>query len=222
MVKKFDLTYGKLLEVSDDENAVAMSKYMRNRFAFLGVKTPLRRDQMKSLINEWKKEQAIDWEFIFECYQSEFRECHYVAFDYLQLMSQYLTLSDRDYLTYLATHQQWWDTIDRIDRIIGNISFNDPVLDQWMLDWSQHEDFWLRRIAIDHQIGRKTNTNQALLSRIIENNFGSDEFFINKAIGWSLREYAKTNPVWVKTFVESHHNKMSNLSIREALKHLKP
>ena len=75
-----------------------------------------------------------------------------------------------------------------------------------MLEWSTDEDFWMRRIAIDHQLCRKERTNTELLEKILVNNFGSSEFFINKAIGWSLRDYSKTNQDWVRNFVESIHN----------------
>jgi len=89
-----------------------------------------------------------------------------------------------------------------------------------MLEWSTDEDFWMRRIAIDHQLCRKERTNTELLEKILVNNFGSSEFFINKAIGWSLRDYFKTNQDWVRNFVETHKDKMDKLSIREASKYL--
>ena len=100
------------------------------------------------------------------------------------------------------------DTIDRFDRIVGNIAFKDGRINDLMLKWSKDEDFWLRRIAIDHQLGRKDKTNTKLLEQILINNFGSDEFFINKAIGWSLRDYSKTN------------NKMDKVSLKEAYKYI--
>ena len=89
-----------------------------------------------------------------------------------------------------------------------------------MLEWSKDKDFWIRRIAIDHQLGRKEKTNTELLEKIIINNFGSDEFFINKAIGWALRDYSKTNPEWVKDFINKYKSKMDKLSIKEASKYI--
>ena len=83
------------------------------------------------------------------------------------------------------------------------------------------KNIWLRRIAIDHQIGLKEKTDTELLNKILINNFNEKEFFIAKAIGWSLRDYAKTNPNWVIEFLETYQNQMQNLSIREARKHLK-
>lgn len=89
-----------------------------------------------------------------------------------------------------------------------------------MLELSLSEDFWLRRIAIDHQLGKKDKTKPELLAAIILNNLGSSEFFIKKAIGWSLRDYSKTNPDWVREFVKEHKNQMAPLSIREARKYI--
>lgn len=89
-----------------------------------------------------------------------------------------------------------------------------------MLRWSKDQDFWLRRIAIDHQLGRKEKTNTKLLEKIIVNNFGSKEFFINKAIGWALRDYFKTNPKWVENFINTYQNQMNHLSIKKASKYL--
>ena len=89
-----------------------------------------------------------------------------------------------------------------------------------LLDWSQSDNIWLRRVAIDHQLLRKEKTDTALLEQILRNNLGQTEFFINKAIGWALRDYSKTNPEWVKNFIRQHHGKMAPLSIREASKYL--
>lgn len=90
-----------------------------------------------------------------------------------------------------------------------------------MLAWSQDDNFWIRRLAIDHQLGFKLTTDTDLLAQIIRNNFGSNEFFINKAIGWSLREYSKVAPDWVRTFITDYEAELNNLSIREGLKVLK-
>ena len=114
-----------------------------------------------------------------------------------------------------------WDTIDALDTVIGQIGLSDKRVDQLMLDWSQASDFWLRRIAIDHQRGRKEKTKPGLLAKIIDNNLSREEFFINKAIGWALRDYSKTNPPWVKEFLASRKNGLAKLSLREASKYLR-
>lgn len=89
-----------------------------------------------------------------------------------------------------------------------------------MLAWSKDDDFWVRRVAIEHQLLRKDKMNVELLNAILENNLGSSEFFINKAIGWALRDYSKTNPNWVENFIRKHHTEMATLSIKEGRKYL--
>ena len=120
----------------------------------------------------------------------------------------------------MIVSKSWWDTIDNIDLIIGQIALEFEEIDEILLEWSISENIWLRRIAIDHQLLRKENTKTEVLEKILTNNFWSDEFFINKAIGWALRDFSKTNPVWVKNFLEKYSSKMSSLSIKEASKYL--
>lgn len=155
-----------------------------------------------------------------KCYSDEHREFQYFVVDYLKTMQSFLTYNDLSNIKKYIKTKQWWDTIDGLDKIIGHIGLVDKRVDDLMIQWSVDEDFWLRRVAINHQRGRKNQTNTHLLERIIVNNFGSSEFFINKAIGWSLREYSKTNPAWVSKFVDIYKNKMDNLSIKEASKFL--
>lgn len=131
-----------------------------------------------------------------------------------------LTFEDIPAIRKFIDMKQWWDTIDSLDQVIGKIGLRDERVDALMLEWSTDEDFWVRRIAIDHQLLRKDKTNTVLLEKIIVNNLGSDEFFINKAIGWSLRDYSKTDPEWVRNFIERYRNRMDKLSIREAGKYI--
>lgn len=135
-------------------------------------------------------------------------------------MNAFLTYEDIPKIKKYIKSKQWWDTIDFLDRVIGEIGLRDSRVDDLMLDWSKDDDFWIRRIAIDHQLCRKEKTNTELLEKIIVNNFGSNEFFINKAIGWALRDYSKTNPLWVKEFLNKYQDKMDNLSIKEASKYI--
>ena len=132
-----------------------------------------------------------------------------------------LAFEDIPAIRKFIDRKQWWDRIDSLDQVIGKIGLRDERVDALMLEWSTDEDFWVRRIAIDHQLLRKDKTNTVLLEKIIVNNFGSDEFFINKAIGWSLRDYSKTDPEWVRDFIERYRNRMDKLSIREAGKYIK-
>lgn len=204
----------------NEENAVKMSKYMRNLFKFYGLATPIRKSFYKDLLKEEKANKVIDWNFLDKCYEDDYREFQYLVIDYLVTMQKYLTYEDVSKIFKYIKSKQWWDTIDGFDRIIGNIAFIDERINDLMLKWSKDEDFWIRRIAIDHQLCRKEKTNTELLETIIVNNFGSNEFFINKAIGWSLRDYSKTNPEWVRNFVNKHKDEMDKLSIKEASKYI--
>ena len=204
----------------DKEKAIAMSKYLRNQFEFYGIPTPKRRNLYKQFLREEKKLKCIDWNSLDMCYKDEYRELQYFVCDYLNTMKAYLSYEDIPHIRQYIKVKQWWDTIDSFDRIIGDIGLRDERVNDLMLEWSKDEDFWLRRTAIDHQLCRKDKTNTELLEKILVNNFGSDEFFINKAIGWSLRDYSKTNPEYVKAFISKYSDQMANLSIKEASKYL--
>lgn len=209
-----------LLNNKNELQSLSMSAYMRNQFQFLGIPTPLRKKLCKEYFKSAKKEGLLDWQFINLCWDNPFRELQYVAMDYLASMQKFLTQNDIPNIKLLAISKSWWDTIDGLDRIVGNIALLYPEVKSILLEWSVDENIWLRRIAIDHQLLRKEKTDTELLAKIIINNFGSSEFFINKAIGWSLRDYSKTNPEWVKSFLNTHQSALAPLSIREASKYL--
>jgi len=104
--------------------------------------------------------------------------------------------------------------------IVGSIAYVDERINDLMIEWATDEDFWVCRIVIGYQLHRKDKMNTRLFEKILVNNFGSSEFFINKTIGWSLRYYSKTNPGWVRNFAEIHKDRMDKLSIREAGEYL--
>lgn len=206
---------------ADPENAVSMSKYMRDMFVFYGIPSPKRKELTKEFIKREKAQKYVDWAFLDECYEDPHREFQYFVNDCLGAMGKYLAFENVPKLMKYAKEKQWWDTIDFLDRIIGNIGLKDVRINALMLELSVSDDMWLRRLAIDHQNGRKDKTSPALLEKIIVNNLGSDEFFINKAIGWALRDYSKIEPDWVKEFLLKYGGKMDKLSIKEAGKYLK-
>jgi len=162
----------------------------------------------------------IDWAFVNQCWNCPYREFKYVAIGYLTVLKHQLVPADLPRLKALAQQDSWWDTTDGLDRLIGEISFRFPEVKEVLLQWSMDEDFWLRRIAIDHQLLRKEATDTELLEAILVANLNQKEFFINKAIGWSLRDYSKVQPEWVRAFIQRYGEGMSALSIREAIKYL--
>ena len=216
----FNKLYEEMIQYKNEEQAQKMSKYMLNKFEYIGIKTPERRKIFKNFFKEYKNEEKIDWEFVNKCWENKYREFQYIAADYLKNMKDKLTRDDIPKLKQLILKKSWWDTIDNLDMTIGALALKDSNMNKILLEWSIDENIWLRRIVIDHQLLRKEKTNTELLEKILKNNLGQAEFFINKAIGWALRDYSKTNPEWVKNFIEKNKEKMAKLSIKEASKYL--
>ena len=208
-----------LKALANPDDAVAMKAYMKNKFEFLGVKTPARRKLTKAFFKQ-HTDSVIDWNFINEAWKNPYRELQYTALDYLEIRKKLLTPSDLPRLKKLAQTKSWWDTIDFLDRLVGSIIARFPETKEIIVAWSCDEDIWLRRLTIDHQLLRKEKTDTELLEKILVNNLGQTEFFINKAIGWALRDYSKTNPDWVRDFIERNRAAMAALSIREGSKYL--
>ena len=204
----------------DKENAVEMSKYMRNLFDFYGIPTPKRKEIYKDFIKEEKRKKIIDWEFLDKCYEDDHREFQYLASDYLLAMKQYASYEEISKIKNYIITKSWWDTIDFLCRVIGDIGLRDSKVRDLMIEWSKDDNIWIKRTAIEHQLNLKEKTNKELLEQIIVNSFGTNEFFINKAIGWSLREYSKTNPEWVRKFIDKYKDKMHSLSIKEGSKYI--
>ena len=216
----FNKLYEEMIQHKNEEQAQRMSKYMLNKFEYIGIKTPERRKIFKNFFSEYKNEEKIDWEFVNKCWENKYREFQYIAADYLKNMKDKLTIDDIPKFKQLILKKSWWDTIDNLDMTIGALGLKDSNVNKILLEWSIDENIWLRRIAIDHQLLRKEKTNTELLEKILKNNLGQAEFFINKAIGWALRDYSKTNPEWVKNFIEKNRENMAKLSIKEASKYL--
>lgn len=219
-ISKYQRLRKKLIENSDPELARQMESYMRNKFKFYGLKTPERRKSSHDFIKLEKANKKIDWKFLDQAWVDEHREAQYFVCDYLIALEKYLKFEDIDHIFNYVKSKQWWDTIDSLIKPIGNIGLRDDRVNDLMLAWSKDDDFWVRRVAIEHQLLRKEKMNVELLNAILENNLGSSEFFINKAIGWALCDYSKTNPDWVKNFISKHHTGMATLSIKEGSKYL--
>ena len=223
-------------QYKNEENAEKQAAYLRHQFEFIGLKTPERRLLAKDFLKEKKADKQIDWKLVFEFWNLPEREFQYLALDYLHQMKKWLIFDDLEKIKKLTVSKSWWDTVDALDELVGQLLLtgrkqateNDSTayeqVKTLVKEWAQAENFWIRRIAIDCQLSFKNQTDLELLSYTIEKNLlGSsfaDEFFITKAIGWALRDLAKTNSAWVIKFIEEHENKMAKLSIREASKHL--
>lgn len=204
---------------SDSYKAKQMSAYMQNKFLFLGIQAP-KRKELSANFFKTIKETEINFNFITQCWALDEREYQYLAIDYLRKFEKYLKEADLLNIKILIITKSWWDSIDSLARVVGNLALRYPTLNETILEWSLDENIWLRRMAIIHQLLRKENTDTLLLERIIVNNLNHNQFFINKAIGWALRNYSKTDAQWVKEFIDKHKKGLSSLSIKEGAKYI--
>jgi 3-methyladenine DNA glycosylase AlkD len=209
-------------EKSNPENAFAMAKYMRNHFQFFGIKTADRRHIFKHIWKENQDEVAENSrETALELYSKNQRELQYCALEILikQLKGNYKK-EDIQLIEKLITTNSWWDSVDTIAKnILGQYLLEYPLETEKVIErFSNSENMWLNRSAILFQLGYKEKTNFDLLQSECEKHKNSNEFFIQKAIGWALREYAKTNPEAVKNFVANTN--LKPLSKKEALKNI--
>ena len=200
--------------------AESMSKYMQDKFRFLGIRGATRTEIYKKYFPDARKTKTIDWNFVENCWNKEEREFQYVVVYYLKAMQKFLKREDISRLKYLIVIKPWWDTVDLLAKVVGSLVIRIEGYDQIMLEWSKDSNIWLKRVAILYQLSLKEKVDKQVLERILVNNLGDSEFFINKAIGWALRDYSKFNPEWVREFIEKNKNGMANLSIREASKYL--
>ena len=200
--------------------AESMSKYMQDKFRFLGIRGATRTEIYKKYFPDARKTKIIDWDFVESCWNKEEREFQYVVVYYLKAMQKFLKREDISRLKYLIVTKSWWDTVDLLAKVVGSLVIRIEGYDQIMLEWSKDNNMWLKRVAILYQLSLKEKVDEIILDKILVNNLGDIEFFINKAIGWALRDYSKYNPEWVKEFIRKNKDNMANLSIREASKYI--
>lgn len=200
--------------------AESMSKYMQDKFRFLGIRGATRTEIYKKYFPDARKTKIIDWDFVESCWNKEEREFQYVVVYYLKAMQKFLKREDISKLKYLIVTKSWWDTVDLLAKVIGSLVIRIEGYDQIMLEWSKDSNIWLRRVAILYQLSLKDKVDEIILDKILVNNLGDNEFFINKAVGWALRDYSKYNPEWVREFIKKNKDNMANLSIREASKYI--
>lgn len=208
---------------SNAEYAVAQKKYMKGKFDYVGLRSPQRKEISKIFLQRYGLPDDDHFEDIIkECWDLPQREFQYFAMDILAKKVKKAEICRVDLYEYLILSKSWWDTVDYLAaRMVGAHFKKFPDVSKNYTDkWMDSGNMWLQRTAILFQLGYKTNTDLTLLTSYIERLLGSKEFFINKAIGWILREYSKTNAEWVIQYVNKNEDRLSNLSKREALKWL--
>ena len=203
--------------------AEGMSRYMKNRFTYFGIKKPKRALIQKEWFSHISKDLTSEnkRDLVLELWQKEQREFHYVAMDFMaKWKDKEILLEDIDFIEFLLTNHTWWDSVDALaSNYLGRYLRVFPhQRDAVVNSWRKSENMWLRRSCLIFQLRYKSETNFTLLKGLILEFTHDKEFFIQKAIGWSLREYAKTNPESVRNFVEE--SGIQGLAKREALKHI--
>ena len=208
-----------LSDHKDDQRAVRQKAYMKDHFEFYGLTSPLRKEiqrpyLLRSNLPSKKKLNSI----VKTLWNKPERELQYFSQELVFKYAKNYEKRDITFFEYMITTKSWWDTVDYIaSNILGSYFKKYPETREDYVDrWIASNNIWLQRSALLFQLKYKENVDTELLSKIIISLLGSKEFFINKAIGWSLRQYGKFDPEWVIDFVEG--TPLENLSRREALK----
>ncbi|WP_255769534.1 DNA alkylation repair protein [Pseudarthrobacter sulfonivorans] len=214
-----------LMERADPVRAAGAQAYMKSSVLSLGVRVPeVRRCVVAAAAAfPFESPKQLRASVLVLWREAQWREEKYAAIDLTGLR-----LAAKDPLT-LPVYEEiirtgaWWDFVDGVSqRICALLLAQRPLMTPVLLRWSTDDDFWIRRAAITSQLKAKSETDTGLLRTVLEANLADPELFIRKAIGWALREFAKTNPAWVRDFVSEHAAQLSPLSRKEALRHLNP
>jgi len=199
--------------------AKSQKSYMRNQFDFYGLTASQRREIQKPILEKYFASLKPNIEKLTKTlWKKEQRDYQYLAQELALQNAQQFKISDIHLFEFMIKNKSWWDTIDFISPKILGFYFKlypetiEKQIDKWILS----NNIWLQRSCLLFQLKYKENLNTKLLTHIIHSLLNSKEFFINKAIGWILREYSKTNKKWVSNFIEK--TELNNLSTKEALK----
>ncbi|PEI85854.1 DNA alkylation repair protein [Bacillus pseudomycoides] len=204
------------------EKAEPMARYMKNHFPFLGIQTPERRKLLREVIQVHKLPDTEDFQTVIrELWDLPEREFQAAALDLLQKYKKHLDKTHIPFLEELIITKSWWDSVDGIvPTSLGSIFLKHPeAIQTYIPKWIASENIWLQRSATLFQLKYKEQMDEKLLFSIIGQLKSSKEFFIQKAIGWVLREYAKSSPDIVWEYVQNHE--LAPLSKREAIKHIR-
>ncbi len=210
-----------LLEAGDPDNAAQMAAYMKDHFPFAGVKTPERRAIAKEVLGRTRPSPDELLEFAEACWALPEREMQMVGADELRRHARILTPDHLPAVRRFVVDKAWWDSVDVLAiHVVGPMVRDHRELGAEMDRWIDDPDLWVARTAILHQLLWKHETDTDRLADHVDRRADDTEFFIRKALGWALRQYARTDPGWVAALVDQHRHRLSGLTIREATKHL--
>ncbi len=200
-----------------------MAAYLKTDMPFYGVQTPARREIGREIARRFPPRSTLEYRSMVEAlWVLPHREEKYLAIGIALQHKEFITFNQLDLYQRLIVEGAWWDLVDGVaSGLVGLVLRRErpatrPVLDVWI----DHDDMWLRRTAIISQLDHKEATDAGMLFDYCLRRAWESEFFIRKAIGWALRQYARTDPDAVTEFLLAHRESLSGLSFREASKHL--
>lgn len=209
-------------KIRNEKKGAEMKRYLKDHFQCLGIQRPARNIVQKSWLVEVKADSEVDpWDLAWELWEQEHREFQYVAIDYLKSFpKKSYKKDDHMKIERFVISKSWWDTVDFLaSHIAGNYFLNCPdMIDIVITKWRNSDNMWLNRTCLLFQLRYKEETDFELLKGLILQYLDVKEFFIQKAIGWSLRQYSRTNPKDVRDFVEDLD--LSTVARREANKYI--
>ena len=212
-----------LSKVADPVKAIPMAAYMKTEMPFYGVPKPGRVPIAREVKANFPPVDADDYHRkVLSLWNLPHREEKYLAIGYAWAFRKYVVFSQIDLFERMIVEGAWWDFVDELATpIVGKVVLEDreimrPVLERWI----DGPDMWLRRSAIICENRHKEETDQEMLFDFCLRRADEKEFFIRKAIGWALREYARSRPDEVRRFLAEYGPRLSGLSRREAAKHL--
>ena len=211
-----------LTGVADEAKAAQMEAYMKGHFPFFGVQAGARRAAHRPVVASLAGASGDELvAFADACWAEPERELQHTAADALRKHGKALEARHLVDLRRLIVTKSWWDTVDALAaHCVGSLVTANPELADDMDAWIDDDDFWVARTAILHQLNYKERTDADRLFTYADRRAADTEFFIRKAIGWALRQYARTDPDAVRAFVTSRQDTLSGLTRREAMKHL--
>jgi 3-methyladenine DNA glycosylase AlkD len=212
-----------LTAMADPDKAPQMAAYLKTEMPFYGVQTPARRKLGRELKKRFPPHTADEYRAMVETlWALPHREEKYLAIGVAGAHRQFITFEQLDLYERLITEGAWWDLVDGVaSSLVGRVLLLERPRTRRVLDgWIDCEDMWLRRTAIISQLEHKEATDAAMLFDYCSRRSFEKEFFIRKAIGWALRQYARVDPAAVSDYLLANRERLSGLSFREAAKHL--
>ena len=216
-----DVLHGEVKKHADPQKVVSMANYLKNQFDCYGIKTPVRNQIQKEWFKQVKSAGINHWDLAYNLWAKDQREYQYIAIDYLKKVPKKLIqIDDHKLLEEIITTKSWWDSVDLIaTNYVGNYFLKFPKQIEPVIGrWRKSDNIWLNRTCLIFQLKYRDQLDFHLLTDLIDDMKSNPEFFIQKAIGWSLRQHSKFDPDAVHAYLETAG--LKGLALREASKYL--